>query len=495
MTDAANLIYFQSDNHARSMLGCYGHPFVRTPTLDALAARGTRFDRAYCASPLCCPSRAAIATGRYPHQTGCWDNALVYRGQHESWMRRLRDAAGQDVVSFGKLHFRSTDDDNGFSEEIVPMHILDGVGGLVMLLRCENAEPARAGQWDLYAAESGIGMSNYQEFDHTVTERAIAWLEERARRKDDKPWSLFVSYPTTHPPFSVPERLWNLYRLEDMELPRQFEPGERPEHPAVQHIRKVAAYGDMDEMMLRRVMAGYCALVTHLDEQIGKVLAAAERLGLMANTRVIYTSDHGEAAGHHGLFGKSNFYEHSAGVPLIIAGPGIPEGQVSDQLASHVDLFPTIVEGAGLPPAEADADLLGISLWPALRGEERDRVLFGEYHAAYSRNASFMVREDRWKLIYHVGMPPQLFDLEADPFELRDLVADGGGLEKAAELERKLREIVDPEAVDRRAKADQRQRVAEVGGAEYILKRGTFVYTPPPGADPGMVESEPAHWG
>ncbi len=487
MTDAANLIFFQSDNHTRALLGCHGHPLARTPNLDRLAARGVRFDRAYSASPICCPARAAIATGRYPHQTGCWDNALVYQGQVESWMHRLREA-GQHVASVGKLHFRSSEDDNGFSQEIVPMHILDGIGGVIMLLRCDGIEPVHPGQWELYAEQSGVGMSNYQEFDHVVTRHSIEYLEDRARRKDE-PFSLFVSYPTAHPPFSVPQRLWDLYPVAAMPLPVCYRPGDRPEHPAVAHLRRIAGYRDLDDDdMLRKVIAGYLALVTHLDEQIGKVLDVAEDLGLLENTRIIYTSDHGEMYGHQGTFGKSSFYEPSVAVPLILAGPGIPEGQSRNQLVSHVDLFPTIVEGAGVAPKPADEELLGQSLWPAIGGAEVERTLFAEYHAVYSLNAIYMVREGDWKLIYHVGMPAQLFNLKDDPDEMHDLVEDGSGMAKAAELEAKLRTIVDPEAVDQRAKAEQRQRLAEVGGVEAVLKRGAFVFTPPPGADPGLLD-------
>jgi len=106
MTDAANLILFLSDNHTRNFVGAYGHPVVQTPILDKIAGRGVRFDNAYCASPLCCPSRAALATGRYPHQTGYWDNALAYDGKTPTWHHRVRDS-GATVTSIGKLHFQS----------------------------------------------------------------------------------------------------------------------------------------------------------------------------------------------------------------------------------------------------------------------------------------------------------------------------------------------------------------------------------------------------
>jgi len=132
MVAATNLIFFLSDNHTRDLLGAAGHSVVQTPTLDRIAARGVRFANAYAASPLCCPSRAALACGRFPHQTGYWDNAIVYDGRVPSWMHRLR-AQGHEVTSIGKLHFRATDDDNGFTEELLPMHILDGKGGTHML--------------------------------------------------------------------------------------------------------------------------------------------------------------------------------------------------------------------------------------------------------------------------------------------------------------------------------------------------------------------------
>lgn len=282
----------------------------------------------------------------------------------------------------------------------------------------------------------------------------------------------------------MPQRLWDLYSPDAMPLPAQFRPGERPEHPAALHVRRVMGFKDAeDEAMLRRVAAAYCALVSHLDEQIGEVLAAAEELGLLPRTRVIYTSDHGEAAGAHGLFGKYTFYERSAGVPLLMMGPGIPAGGVADQLVSLVDLFPTILEGAGVALASEDASLPGISLWPALQGHcDPERAVFGEYHAAASAAGAFMLRRGALKLIHHVGMPSQLFDLEADPDETVDLAATPEGRERVAAMESELRRIVDPEAVDARAKADQRRRAEACGGKAAILKRGAFVYTPPPDA-------------
>ncbi len=480
MVEPRNLVFILSDNHARGVVGCYGHPLVRTPNLDQLANEGVRFENAYCASPLCCPSRASMVTGRYPHQTGYWDNAIVYDGKIESWMHRLR-AQGHTVVSIGKLHFRSTDDDNGFTEEIVPMHILDGRGGVSMLLRSSGDEPVAKGQWGLYTERSGIGGTHYQDYDRDITRRAISWLRENARR-DDPPWVLFVSYASPHPPFQVPERLFQLYPPSEIDLPADFRPGDRPEHPAVQHLRWIMGTKEMtDADVLRRVAAGYFGLITHVDEQIGEVLGALADAGLRDVTRVLYTSDHGELFGAHGLFGKSNMYEGAVGVPLIMSGPEIPRGGVVRQIASHVDLFPTVVEAVS-GQYQSNGDRSGVSLWPAIHGDERERLGFVEYHATGARAASFALREGGMKLIYHVGMTPQLFDLENDPAETHDLMAEDASRSIGLALEAKLRTICDPDSVDAQAKRDQAEKVVFWGGQDAVAQSGSLVFTPPPGA-------------
>ena len=482
MIQPANLIFFQSDNHNRAVTGCYGHPLVKTPNIDRIAQAGVRFENSYCTSALCCPARASIATGRYPHETGYWDNAIVYDGRVPSWHHRLRDA-GHVVVAVGKLHYRSSDDDNGFTEEIEPMHLHEGKGAVKNLLRGYGEEPPKedGSFWKLYMERSGVGETHYQDYDRKITSRAIDWLEHHARATG-KPWVLYVSYISPHPPFTVPKRILDLYPEDHMPLPKGFRPGERPAHPAAEHLRTMDGVLAMtDERALRRVAAGYFGLITHLDEQIGAVLRAAERLGLLSNTRIAYTSDHGELFGAQGIFGKKNLYEGAIGVPLVIAGPGLPVGRVSRQIVSHVDLFPTIVEGAGGALASEDRNLKGVSLWPAINGTDVPRTGFAEYHAQGSMAGAFVVRDESMKLIYHVGMPPQLFDLERDPDELHDLAGDPRGAQHLNRLEAQLRAICDPEVVDARAKADQRAMVERWGGADKVRAESQILFTPPPG--------------
>lgn len=487
MVTPTNLIFFLSDNHTRDMLGAAGHPAVRTPTLDRIAGRGVRFADCYASSPLCCPSRAALACGRFPHQTGYWDNALAYDGKVPTWHGRVRDQ-GHTVAAIGKLHFQSGENDNGFSDEIVPMHIIEGKGALLGLLRATEAGvPPRKGPRTMYG-KSGVGEADYQRYDETVTTNAVAWLRAHGAKRD-KPWILLVSYASPHPPFAIPKRLHDLYPPERMPLPVQFSADDRPDHPAVAHIRRVDGFEEpVDEAFVRRTVAGYCGLVTHLDEHIGRVMAEAESLGLLDATRILYTSDHGEAAGNHGLFGKSVLYEHSIAVPLLLAGPEVPSGRVVAPPAMHVDLFPTIVEAMGCKLAGEDADLPGRSLWPAIGGDVENRAVFAEFHAQSSKTASYMLRDGADKLIYHVDMPNQLFDLDADPKETNDLIVRGQGGGKAAALEARLRAMLDPEAVDARAKAEQLAHAEKHGGADAIRDRGSITYTPVPG-DPLDMET------
>ena len=175
---------------------------------------------------------------------------------------------------------------------------------------------------------------------------------------------------------------------------------------------------------------------------------------------------------------------------LLTLAPSHTKGRTVEQVVSHVDLFPTLVEAVGAKLTDEDADLPGISLWPATGGDERSRIGFAEYHAAGSKAGSFMLRDGNMKLIYHVGMPSQLFDLDKDPNELRDLIADGSGVETAKRLEAILRTICDPEDVDARAKAAQRAKADHWGGLDSILKEGTLVITPPPGIEPDLRPTE-----
>ncbi|MEZ5842395.1 MAG: sulfatase-like hydrolase/transferase [Hyphomicrobiaceae bacterium] len=476
-----NLLFIMSDQHGPAFMGVNGHPLVKTPNLDRLAARGTLFEHAYTNCPICVPARASFATGRYVHDCGYWDNADPYDGAVKGWGHRLM-AQGHTVVSIGKLHYRNDTDPTGFSEQIIPLHVVDGLGDLIGLVRDPLPERKAAAK---YARDTGRGESTYTGYDRNITAAAVRWLTDEAPRHKDKPWVLFVSFVCPHFPLIAPPEFYDLYPEDEMPVPPLYDEVGRPTHAYYAAMRHCINYDKyFDEASIRRAIAGYLGLCSFVDANVGKLLAALESAGLVDDTRIVYTSDHGEALGKRGLWGKSTMFEESAAIPLLMAGPDVPAGRRIATLTSLVDCAPTIMDAVGATRAPEDATLPGRSLFDIIAGAEPGRVAFSEYHAAASPTATFMLREGRYKLVYFVGMAAQLFDLETDPDETRDLATLPEHAEVLNRLEARLREICDPEDVDRRAKADQAATIARHGGVEAILSRGDFGYSPAPGQKP-----------
>jgi len=479
-----NLLVLMSDEHNPRALGAAGHALAQTPNLDRLAVRGTRYTSAYTTSPICVPARAGFATGKYNFQIGYWDNADAYDGAVPSWHHLLR-ARGHRVVSIGKLHFRGLPgDDHGFSAELLPMHVVDGIGDVKGLVRRDI--PRRNG-YDKLARLAGPGESPYTRYDREIAARAQAWLREEAPRDRDRPWALFVSFVCPHFPLIAPQAFYDLYPHERISLPKQYLPAERPDHPYLRDYDACVAY-DLgfggDHAKVRRAIAAYLGLVSFMDDNVGKVLLALEEAGFTGDTRVVYTSDHGDNAGARGLWGKSTMYEESAGVPLILAGPGIAASARCATPTSHVDLFPFFLEGAGVPvPQEG---YLGISPLALTAGKQAGRAVLSEYHAIGSTGGVTMLRKGRWKYVHCVRYRPQLFDLESDPEELVDLAGDPAHRARLSELEAELRRFCNPEEVDARARRRQAELLARYGGREAALARGDLNYTPAPGQAPDI---------
>ena len=465
-----NLLVILSDEHARGALGCYGNALIETPNLDRLAARGTRFTQAYTPSPICVPARASLATGRYPHETGCWSSAEPYHGQLPGWGHRLIDA-GHEVVSIGKLHYRSSTDSNGFSEEILPLHVADGIGWTKGLLRAPlpRFEAARE-----LAAEVGAGWTRYTRYDEAVCAAACDWLRARDSA-DDKPWVLFVSFVSPHYPLIAPEPFFRLYEGTPIPAPHDGGP---PNHPVLKALRGFFDYDDhFDPAGRQTARRAYYGLCSFLDHNVGRVLEALDAGGHGGRTRVVYATDHGEMLGKHGFWTKSVMYEESAAIPLILAGEGVPAGAAVDTPASLIDLHPTILEAVGVAADEAEAPHAR-SLFALARGARPKRTVISEYHDGGSIAGFFMLRLGDWKYVHYVGHPPQLFNLAEDPEELVDLGLDSAREATRRDCEARLRGVLDPEAVNARAFADQKRRIEALGGPAKLGAMADFNHTP-----------------
>jgi choline-sulfatase len=476
-----NLLILMSDQHSRGTMGCYGDPLVRTPNLDRLARSGTRFTSCWTPSPVCIPARAAFATGKYIHQIGFWDNADPYDGSIPSWHGRLREA-GHHVVSVGKLHFRSDGDDCGLSEAIVPMHVIEGKGDLLGLIRDDL--PVRGAAYKM-ARMAGPGESPYTQYDRDIAARAQIWLHDEAPKYRDKPWVLFVSFVAPHYPLTAPpEHFYRYYDDPRLPKPRLYDRDQRPDHPFVEDYARSFNFDDYfkTEDDIRRAVAGYYGLCSFMDEQAGKVLDTLSACGLARTTRVVYTSDHGDAVGKRGLWGKSTLYEETCGVPLIVAGADIPEGRVIDTPATLLDIHPFIIDcvgesGAGM----VEPDHPGVSITRLAEGHAPERTVLSEYHGMGSTTGAFAIRNGRYKYVHYVKYRPQLFDLGNDPDETLDLAADPRHATLLMECEAKLRALLSPEDVDARAKKRQAEQLERHGGREAVIARGDLGFSPPPG--------------
>ena len=465
-----NILLIMSDQHNPKLAGYAGSDVVRTPHLDRLAARGTTFSNAYCTSAICVPARASIATGRYVHEIGNWDNAAPYVGEHPSWGHHLGEA-GYRVTTIGKLHYRDPADDTGFPDQRLPMHIA-GRGDLRGIAqRPQGAVPTVPGFEAILGA--GAGESDYTRYDRAVTEAGVRYLDEEG---DRGPWALMVSFVAPHFPLIAPDEFFDLYDDPDLALP----PDDLLawDHPAVHVFRE--SFGidrGFTEDERRRALRAYLGLCSFMDANVGALLDALDASGQADDTLVIYTSDHGESAGTHGLWFKHLMNEESVGVPLLLSGPGVARAVV-DTPVSHIDLAPTMLDAAAVEPP-TEHPLPGRSLLDPASLDAADRSVFAEYHANGSVAASFMIRHGRHKYVEYIGERPQLFDLVDDPAETTDLASRPDHAAVLADCATRLRRICDPVEVDARAKLDQSRRIDDVGGVAAAADH-TVAYTPVP---------------
>lgn len=470
-----NVIVLMSDEHTRSVMGAYGNPLVHTPTLDKLAAGGVRFDNAYTPSPICISARASFATGTPVFEHGCWSSAEPYYGQQQSWMHRLRDR-GHEVVSIGKLHYRSADDDTGFTEQILPMYLANnGRGWPQGLQRKPMGSFPDAAEM---AAILGPGETSYTQYDRDIAAAAVTWLEQRAAR-DSQPWVLFVSFICPHFPLSAPRQFYDLYRNVELPEPYDLDATARLKHPVIDEMRQFWNYADyFDRNSEIEGLKNYYGLCSYLDDNVAQVLAALKRSGQADNTQIIYTSDHGDMIGNHGIWGKCYMYEDSVGIPLIFSGAGIGPS-INDTPVSLTDLAVTIEQAVHGEPVKLQHSWQSQPLQGFIDAPESERPILSEYHDGGSPCGFFMLRRDRWKYVYFAeGHPALLFDIENDPRELSNLADDSEHAKVLARLREQLFEILDPEAVNRQAFSDQARMIDALGGMEAILAMPSFNHTP-----------------
>lgn len=475
--DIPNLLIIMSDEHQSGVMGCAAHPFIKTPNLDKLAARGTRFSNAYTPSSICVPARASFATGLYPHQTRLWDNAMPYTGSIRGWGHALQDK-GIRVESIGKLHYRAEEDPAGFDKEHIPMMVVDGVGMVWASIRKEHERKVMGDRSQRMLGEYiGPGTSNYTDYDTAVTERTQQWIADNA--DSTEPWCLYVGLVAPHFPLVVPQEFYDLYPLDSLPESKLHPDDGFPRHPWVQKQYELDRSEEKFENAEERLsaMAAYYGLCSWMDHNIGQIVDSLEQAGTLGNTRIIYTADHGDNIGARGLWGKSNMYQEAVKVPMIDAGPATT-ASVCDTPVSLLDISATISKHFASEFTGND-DLLPLEDIAA-NDYDPERVVFSEYHAAGAVSGAFMIRKGHWKLIHYIGFEDELFDLESDPEEIDNVAAEPQNAEVMSMLMVELYAICDPEKTDQLAFADQAALIEKHGGLEAAMNLGAPAATPPP---------------
>ncbi|MCC2685768.1 MAG: sulfatase [Paenibacillaceae bacterium] len=483
-----NIVVICSDQHHPLLTGYRNHPYIQTPNLDQLAAEGTFFTEAYCNCPVCTPSRMSFITGKYPHQIGSWFLGCPLDREEMTWSRKL-DQAGIPTAMFGKMDFCGEYQDGGFTEyKIIKKRaafkpyprttpLPSRLEGNIRPNKRTLIEHAGIREERVTDGENGYNDKlGFYDHDRIVTDWAIEYVQEKgrqaaeaagqaggadqAKQTDSKPWAMYVGLMFPHWPYTVPERFFNMYHPDKLVMPFDAHFPNENLHPQIRNMQKVLNLDGITEEMIRNTLAAYYGMITAMDENVGRIVAALKEQNLYDNTYIVYMSDHGESLGEHGLFYKQCSYEASVGIPLIVKGPGLPAGQQIDDPVTLVDLYPTIMEITGLV---AEPDRPGHSWLPLIQagsraamGEGTDRPdwAFSEYHGNFFKQDWYMLRRGDYKYTYYVNDRPSLYNLADDPREMNDLAGDPKYAEVLKEFESLLRGITDPEAVSLQAKRD-----------------------------------------
>lgn len=446
-----NFLIIMSDEHAPMYTSIHGHPIVQTPNMERLAADGATFDAAYCNSPLCMPSRMSFMTGRLIHNIGAWDNVTPLRPDAVTWAHRL-GAQGYDVALSGKQHFGGADQYHGFQQQLA--RDLHSERYHPILIWDDGIVPAKQPWQEVYVA--GAGSTEELVVDELVQEKSLEYLRDPARK--DKPWALNASFIAPHFPLIAPQKYWDMYPVEDMDLPEIPEGHLDNLHPVHNRLREMFGFPQFPDDIVKQARAGYYALITYLDDKIGELIDTLKETGQYENTVIIHTSDHGDMNGEHGMWRKSNFYEASSRVPLqVVWKDKISGGKRLPEVVSLVDVVATICDIAG---DDTDLPLDGDSLLSLMTTGDPDwkDEAFSEYLAHGVDRPMAMLRRGRYKLNYSWNDPVEFFDLQKDPNEFNNLADSPEHQSIIAEMTRDLLSDWNPEELDKTVRASQRNQ-------------------------------------
>ncbi len=453
-----NILIFMVDQLNGTLFPDGPADWLHAPNMKALAARSTRFQNCYTASPLCAPGRASFMSGQLPSATGVYDNAAEFASSIPTYAHHLRRAGYYTCLS-GKMHFVGPDQLHGFEERLTTDIYPPDFGWTP-----DYRKPGERIDWWYHNMGSVTGagvaeISNQMEFDDEVAFHATQKIYDLARGKDDRPWCLTVSFTHPHDPYVTRKKYWDLYEDCDHLMPEVGDLGYANQDAHSKRIFDANDWRNFDitDEDIRRSRRAYFGNISYLDDKIGEVMEALRGTRQDKDTIILFVSDHGDMLGERGLWFKMSFYEGSSRVPMMISAPNMAPGLVTDPV-SNIDVCPTLCDLAGVSMEEVMPWTAGESLVSLGQGETRTTPVAMEYAAEASYAPMVSLRSGRYKLNLCTLDPDQLFDLEADAHERTNLANDPSHAEAYAELKAIAAERWDLERFDADVRASQARR-------------------------------------
>ena len=412
-----NVLVITSDEHNAKLMGCAGNAVIRTPAMDRLAREGTQFTRAYCADPICAPTRQSFMTGNYPQEHGQFTNSHVFNENVRTWGNHFHDH-GYATACIGKTHTNNEEYKFGFDYRSRGER-----GGSRKVWDPEDKKAYDASPDTRF---SGMVLETPErDHDGAVAEDSLRWLKQNRGKK----FFLHASFVKPHWPWDAPRDFYHMYDPAKIDFPKLIA-GDLDDDWGPRKVYENWSWNKITERMHRIYRARYYGSLSWLDSNVGRLLAALDEMKLAERTLVVYTTDHGDMAGEKGMWLKSNMFDSSARLPLLFRMPGVvPAGKKSSELFNHVDLFPTL---AGLAGAASGlpGNITGKDLSQAVLGKGKGRDITFSVHGVRAWNEppqQVMARSPRWKFIWYAHAEERdrmvLYDMEKDPEEIANVAS------------------------------------------------------------------------
>jgi len=464
-----NILIIMADQLTASALKAYGGKTAKTPTLDRLARDGVVFERFYCNSPLCAPSRYVMVSGQQQSAIGAYDNAADFPADTPTFAHHLR-AMGYHTLLSGKMHFCGPDQLHGFEERLTT-DIYPADYGWTPDWNQFDVRPGWYHTMDSVIDAGSCVRTNQIDFDEEVVTAARQRLFDIARDPKRRPFCMVVSMTHPHDPYVTPQEYWDRYEGVAIDPPAVVERATDPHSERIRHVIGINLQ-DPNPEQTQRARRAYYGSMSFVDDQIERLMTTLTQTGLEDDTIVMVLADHGDMLGERGLWFKMSFFENACRIPLIVHAPTRFKPRRVAHLASLVDLLPTLVDLAAGAPQPKDPLWAGRSLLNDLQGhppQSTTRVI-GEYCGEAAIAPVVMIRTDAYKFIHSPVDPDQLYHLSTDPLELNNLADHPDARELVTQFRAMVREQWNLDDLHQKVLASQKRRRI----VYHALRQGHF---------------------